>query len=98
MSALADVKEVSAAKKAKERGRRLKLLRSMTGLPRKALEQKYHISASTIQSWEDAKAGGLTEKGAKRVIQVFHKEGIQCSLNWLLHGLGHAGSRVELGH
>lgn len=83
-----EVKEVSQAKKAKERGRRLKLLRNMTDLSRKALEQKYHISASTIQSWEDAKAGGLTEKGAKRVIQVFHKEGIQCTLNWLLHGLG----------
>lgn len=88
MSAALDVKELSQSKKAKERGRRLKLLRSMTGLSRKALEQNYHISASTIQSWEDAKAGGLTEKGAKRVIQVFHKEGIQCTLNWLLHGLG----------
>ncbi|MCB1828516.1 MAG: helix-turn-helix transcriptional regulator, partial [Coxiellaceae bacterium] len=88
MSTVSEVKEISLAKKAKERGRRLKLLRSMTGLSRKLLEQQYHISASTIQSWEDAKAGGLTEKGAKRVIQVFHKEGIQCTLNWLLHGLG----------
>lgn len=70
------------------RGKRLKSLRMMTGLSRKALEEQYHISASTIQSWEDAKAGGLTEKGARRVIAVFKEEGIRCSIDWLLYGIG----------
>ena len=74
---------------AESRGKRLKSLRMMTGLSRKALDEKYNISASTIQSWEDAKAGGLTEKGARRVITVFKKEGIRCSLDWLLYGIGY---------
>lgn len=74
---------------AESRGKRLKSLRMMTGLSRKALDEKFNISASTIQSWEDAKAGGLTEKGARRVIMVFKKEGIRCSLDWLLYGIGY---------
>lgn len=70
------------------RGQRLKSLRMMTGLSRKKLEQDYHISASTIQSWEDAKAGGLTKKGAERAIAVFIDQGIRCSVDWLLYGIG----------
>jgi transcriptional regulator with XRE-family HTH domain len=70
------------------RGKRLKSLRMMAGLSRKALEDKYEVSASTMQSWEDAKAGGLTEKGAKRAIEVFRQEGIRCTIDWLLYGIG----------
>ncbi len=70
------------------RGKRLKSLRMMAGLSRKALEDKYDVSASTMQSWEDAKAGGLTEKGAKRAIEVFRQEGIRCNVDWLLFGIG----------
>lgn len=70
------------------RGKRLKSLRMMAGLSRKALEDKYSVSASTMQSWEDAKAGGLTEKGAKRAIDVFRQEGIRCAVDWLLYGIG----------
>jgi transcriptional regulator with XRE-family HTH domain len=70
------------------RGKRLKSLRMMAGLSRKALEDKYDVSASTMQSWEDAKAGGLTEKGAKRGIEVFRQEGIRCTVDWLLYGIG----------
>lgn len=70
------------------RGKRLKSLRMMAGLSRKALEDKYDVSASTMQSWEDAKAGGLTEKGAKRAIEVFRQEGIRCNGDWLLFGIG----------
>lgn len=86
--AVAAIKD--AKSNAESRGKRLKSLRMMTGLSRKALEEQYNISASTIQSWEDAKAGGLTEKGAKRVIKVFKEEGIRCSLDWLLFGIGFA--------
>jgi transcriptional regulator with XRE-family HTH domain len=70
------------------RGKRLKSLRMMAGLSRKALEDKYNVSASTMQSWEDAKAGGLTEKGARRAIEVFRQEGIRCAVDWLLFGIG----------
>lgn len=70
------------------RGKRLKSLRMLADLSRKALEKQYQISASTIQSWEDGKAGGLTEKGALRVTVALRNEGVQCSTEWLLYGAG----------
>jgi HTH-type transcriptional regulator, cell division transcriptional repressor len=70
------------------RGRRLKTARMMTGLTRNGLEEKYNISASTIQSWEAAKAGGLTERGVSRMLPVLHQEGITCTVDWLLYGIG----------
>lgn len=70
------------------RGIRLKTIRSMTGLTRQDFEKKHEISASTIQSWEAAKAGGLTERGASRLLPIFQKEGIACNLDWILYGIG----------
>lgn len=70
------------------RGKRLKSLRMMSGLSRKNLADKYNLSASTLQSWEDAKAGGLTDKGAKKIILALQAEGVQCTLDWLLYGVG----------
>jgi transcriptional regulator with XRE-family HTH domain len=84
--AVADILDQKSTPEA--RGKRLKSLRMMAGLSRKALEDKYDVSASTMQSWEDAKAGGLTEKGAKRAIEVFRQEGIRCAVDWLLYGIG----------
>ncbi len=78
------------------RGRRLETLRKMTGLTRKNFEKKYSVSASTIQSWEAAKAGGLTDRGAQRVIQIFRQEQITCTLDWLLYGIG--SSPQQMGH
>lgn len=80
------VLEYQAARNA--RGKRLKLVRKMAGLTREEVEEKYGISASTIQSWEAAKAGGLTEKGAQRAIAVLRQEGIWCTADWLMYGLG----------
>lgn len=73
---------------AQVRGKRLKTVRMMTGLTRNLLEEKYGISASTIQSWEAAKAGGLTERGVRRILPVLHQEGISCTIDWLLYGIG----------
>jgi HTH-type transcriptional regulator, cell division transcriptional repressor len=70
------------------RGKRLKSLRMMADLSRKCVEEKYRISAGTLQSWEDGRYGGLTEKGAKRFLHVLQQEGIQCTSDWLLHGIG----------
>lgn len=75
------------------RGTRLKKLRMLAGLSRKSMEKVYRISASTLQSWEDGKAGGLTPKGAKRVIEALAKEGVVFTLDWLLYGIG-AGPKV----
>ncbi len=70
------------------RGKRLKTARMMAELTRNGLEDKYGISASTIQSWEAAKAGGLTERGAQRIAPILSQEGIICPIDWLLYGIG----------
>lgn len=88
MPAKIEIKDPKSS--AQARGRRLKTARMMTGLTRNALEQKYGISASTIQSWEAAKAGGLTERGVKRILNVLHQEGVACTGDWLLYGIGPA--------
>lgn len=76
------------------RGKRLKLIRKMTGLARNQLEEKYDISANTLQSWEVAKKGGLTLRGARRILSAVEQEGICCSLDWLLHGIGNSPQAI----
>ncbi len=71
-----------------ERSKRLITVRKMTNLSRESIEQKYDLSASTLQAWETPKQGGLTQKGAKRIVEILEKEGIQCSTDWLLDGIG----------
>jgi transcriptional regulator with XRE-family HTH domain len=81
---------------ASARGKRLKTVRMMAGMTRKNMEQRYQISASTIQSWEAAKAGGLTERGAHRVIPILRQEGIYCTTDWLLYGIGNPPQPTHL--
>lgn len=70
------------------RAQKLKNLRKLTGLSRRDFSIKHKIAPGTLQNWEDARNGGLTEKGAKRAIQAFTTEGIQLTLEWLMHDFG----------
>lgn len=70
------------------RGLRLEVLRHMARLTRREFTEKHGISANTIQSWETGKSGGLTIRGAKRILPALHREGIYCTLDWLMHGVG----------
>lgn len=71
-----------------ERGKRLHILRRFARLSRPVVQAKYAVSMSSLKNWEKAKAGGLTKKGARKMIQAFHKEGVFCTLEWLLYGMG----------
>ena len=73
---------------AQERAARLKCLREMTGLSRDMFKQRYNIARGTLQNWESARFGGLTRKGAIIVVRAFRAEGVDVTLDWLLHGLG----------
>ena len=86
-------------------GERLRRARILSGVStRREFEEKHAISANTLQGWEQGK-NPLSEKGARRVIEAFKKEGLLCSLEWLIHGHGmpprpyemvNAGLRQEL--
>ena len=45
------------------RANRLRKLRGMMGLSRKALYQQYRIPVGTLQNWESARFGGAIRKG-----------------------------------
>lgn len=70
------------------RARRLLSLRGLAGISRDLLHKRYGIAKATLQNWESARAGGLTGKGAHRILKVYHAEGIVCSFDWLMHGIG----------
>lgn len=76
------------------RGIRLQTARDVAGLTRAAFGAKYGISASTLQSWEAAKAGGLTEKGAIFMVDKLQDAGVACNLIWLLYGIGEAAQPI----
>ena len=59
---------VSVDKKtlAVQRAKRLIMLREMSELSRNTLYKRYNIATGTLQNWENARFGGLSEKGAKK--------------------------------
>ncbi len=70
------------------RASRLKKLRKMTSHSRKDFATKYTISPGTLQNWETARFGGLTEKGAKIMLEALASEKIFASFEWLMYGIG----------
>lgn len=75
-------------------GRRLKMTRTLAGLSRKDLEDKYGISMHTLQSWELGR-NPLTDKAASKLVEIFHSTGVSCSMQWLLEGAGKSPTLLE---
>lgn len=81
--------QLSDAKSSREaRAKRLKSLRKMTSLSRSVFSSRYGVPSGTLQNWESARFGGLTEKGAKTVLSAIRSEGIYCNFEWLMYGIG----------
>ncbi len=77
-------------------GERLRRARILAGIStRREFEEKHRISANTLQGWEQGK-NPLSEKGARRVIEAFKKEGLICSLEWLVEGHGMPPRHYEM--
>ena len=56
--------------------------------------ERHAISPHTLSTWEKGKKP-VTEKGANKLIEAFAKEGILCSVEWLLHGVGLSPTTLE---
>lgn len=84
------------------RGQRTRQLRELTGsddhkpLSRAAIERKYGLSAHTLRHWEEADGSGLTENGARIIVNIYQSENINCSVSWLLTGKGSPPKRREV--
>lgn len=72
------------------RAERVRVLREPTRLSRRAFALKYEISPGNLQNWETPRYGGLTEDGAKILVDAFRDEHIVTTTPWLLYGLGQA--------
>lgn len=81
------IKEKKNKNLAIARGKRLKLCRVLAELTRKKLYRDYDLNPNTIASIESG-ANLLTEKRAKQLVEIFNKEGVPISLEWLLQGVG----------
>src|SRR4051812_40338372 len=80
-------KTISEALK-KERGNRIRKIREDLYMNRKAFAKKNNIPYPTMQNWEDGRFGGLSKRGAKMIATIFTQEGIFCTAEWLLDGVG----------
>lgn len=70
------------------RAKRLRYVRNeVIHKSRPYLTKKYGIPPSTLQNWEDLRFGGLTEEGARRMVEIFKGEGFNCTLQWLLYSI-----------
>lgn len=70
------------------RGERVRRVRNMANLSREELCSIDTLNVTTYKGWEIGRFGGLSSSGAKEVIKRVAKEGVICSLDWLLSGQG----------
>lgn len=73
---------------AQARAERLKRVRNLANLSRKEMCDGTTLNISTLKGWEVARHGGLTEKGAQKILERVAKSGVSCTLEWLLSGEG----------
>ena len=51
---------------------------------------------ATLRAWESGKHAGLTESSAEHVVNRLAEFGVNCTLEWLLFGMGEAPSHIGL--
>lgn len=78
------------------RGARLKKLRNFANLSRKDMCASEDLNINTYKGWEIARYGGLPRAGAFKVVQRVAKEGVTCTVEWLLYGNG-PGPQLQIG-
>lgn len=71
-----------------ERAERLRRVRNLINLSRKELCDITGININTYIGYEVGRYGGLTKKGAEKIIAFATTKGVFSSLEWLLHGNG----------
>ena len=70
-----------------DRGNRLKLCRTMLKKTLKELGTPHHISIGSLSNWESG-SSPISEKNVHKIISILAAEGLICSKEWLLEGVG----------
>src|ERR1700732_705203 len=79
----------------KGRGNRARALRHSLRFSRRKFCERYGIAQATLQNWEDARYGGLSENGAHTLIRAYKNEGIDVAIEWLWYGIGNPPSNLD---
>jgi transcriptional regulator with XRE-family HTH domain len=79
---------LSAPDSPEMRAWRLKRVRNLANLNRNQMCDDGEIKQNTLIGWECARFGGLTRNGAIKVLSRITREGVHCSLEWLMDGIG----------
>ena len=80
-----------------ERGKRIQFIRKhLLALSREQFCQQGNpfVTTQTLKSWELAWGSGLTEKGAKQLVDYLKELKIYCTTAWLLHGIGRQATQL----
>lgn len=80
---------------ARARGDRVRRLRNMANLSRQEMCELGDFKIDTLIGWELARHGGLTTRGAQKILERVAKEGVICTLDWLLYEKGDGPSVVN---
>lgn len=80
----------SVINEAHDRADRLRRIRNLTNLSRKELCEKAGININTYIGYEVGRYGGLTKKGANKIINYAATQGVYSSMEWVMHGIGQA--------
>ncbi len=71
------------------RGKRIKYIRvNLLDISRRKLCEGSTIGVATLKGWEVGLGGGVSKTGAEKLINRLKEFNINCSINWILHGLG----------
>ena len=70
------------------RAARLRRVRNLANLSRKELCEKSGVNIHTLIGWENGRFGGLSQTGAKRIINCLEKMNVCCSFSWLFNEVG----------
>jgi len=70
------------------RGARLKRVRNLANLSRKDMCSGDDLNINTYKGWEIARYGGLPQAGAFKIVERVGREGVTCTVEWLLYGTG----------
>jgi transcriptional regulator with XRE-family HTH domain len=72
-----------------ERGERLKICRTMLKKTLKELGTAHQISIGSLSNWESG-ASPISEKNVHKILSLLAVEGLVCTKEWLLEGIGEA--------
>jgi hypothetical protein len=85
---MTNVEEQNLQYSADARANRLKEARKIGRISLRDITNNGVINYNTFCGWESGKHGGLTQKGALKVVEALNQLGVKCSIEWLLYGIG----------